>query len=225
MSIRVLLVDDHPAFLLGLSACLQLEDGIEIVGQAGTVREALDTLTSDPHVEVLLTDLFLPDGDGIELIRSAAAARPRIRSIVLSAYRSDELVASATAAGARGFITKECTLPDIADAIRCVAIGQTRLGAVGLGKDGKPDCPGELEGLTPREREALELVVRGLSTQEMAKEMHIKKRTADKHRQSMMGKLRAYNRLELTGFALRNGVVFLSDVLARRAGRQIDDDG
>lgn len=201
--IRVLLVDDHPIVREGLETVLE-DRGLEVVGSCGSVREALEA-AAQTRPEVVLVDLELPDGDGVELIGRLSEALADTCFVVLTAYRRDEQIFGALKAGATGFLLKGTPSSDIVRAIEVVLDGGSYLdpsvaARVAAGLRGSTR-------LSPRETEVLELVSRGLSTRDMAERMHVTERTVKFHVTSILNKLGASNRAEAVALAVRRGLL------------------
>ena len=168
--IRVLLVDDHPLFLEGVRAVLGSDPSIEIVGEAADVARAIEAAaTTEP--DLVLMDLGLPDGSGIDATRSVLAVSPETRVLVMTMSTDDDAVVAAMRAGARGYVVKGAGRGDLLDAVRTVASGGAvfsptvadRLGSFFSGLAAQPGR--ELfPQLSEREREVLELMARATTT-------------------------------------------------------------
>ena len=169
-SVRVLVADDHPIVRGGLIALLDTLDGVEVVGQAGTGREAVRAAV-EHRPDVVVMDLRMPDLDGVEATRLIRDRLPGVAVLVLTMFDEDVLVEGALAAGARGYLLKGAAGAEIERAIRTVAAGDTVLSrSVAervLGRVGAAPAVHTL-GLTPREREVLDLIARGLGNATIA---------------------------------------------------------
>ncbi|MFI7611567.1 response regulator [Nonomuraea terrae] len=212
--IRVLLVDDQPLLRSGFRALLDLEDDIEVVAEAGDGLEGL-TLVRKHLPDVALLDIQMPVVDGIEATRRIAAdpALAGVHVVILTNYGFDEYVFDALRAGAAGFLVKDIVPEDFLHAVRVAARGDALLAPsitrklidryvtqpVGTGAG--------LEELTNREREAVALVARGLSNDQIADHMVISPLTAKTHINRAMGKLGARDRAQLVVFAYESGLV------------------
>ena len=198
-TIRILLVDDHPMVREGLVARLQVVPRFEIVGEAGGRSEALDLLASTAP-DVVLMDVGLKDGNGIELGAQMLAARPGIRLLMFSMYDNPEYVQRALTAGARGYVLKDAPAQEIVSAIDAVAAGGTYLSAAVSGRLFRGHAPKPV--LTPRESEILGLLGRGASSKQIARELDLSVRTVEAHRQSIKRKLELDGQAELIRYAV-----------------------
>jgi DNA-binding NarL/FixJ family response regulator len=210
--IRVLLVDDHPLFLDGVRAALGSEPSIEIVGEAPDVARALELATTTTP-DVVLMDLGLPDGSGIDATRDVVAAVPGARVLVMTMSTDDDAVVAAMRAGARGYVVKGAGRADLIDAVRTVAGGGAvfsptvadRLGSFFSGLAAQPGR--ELfPQLSEREREVLELMARGYDNRRIARELFLSDKTVRNHVSSLLGKLEASDRADAILRARRAGM-------------------
>ncbi|MZE78026.1 response regulator [Streptomyces xinghaiensis] len=214
--IRVLLVDDQPLVRSGFRALLDLEDDIEAVAEAGDGAEGL-ALAREHLPDVVLLDIRMPVMDGIEATRRIAAdpALSRVHVVVLTNYGMDEYVFHALRAGAAGFLVKDIVPDDFLHAVRVAARGDALLAPSITRKlidryvtQPLPGDPGTgLEELTNREREAVALVARGLSNDQIAARMVISSLTAKTHVNRAMTKLHARDRAQLVVLAYESGLV------------------
>ena len=203
--IRVVLVDDHELFRAGVRG--ELGDAVDIVGEAGSVEEAAPLIRElDP--DVVLLDVHLPDGGGEGVIAAVAPERPAVKFLALSVSDAAEDVIGVIRAGARGYVTKTISSTELADAIRRVAEGDAvfspRLAGFVLDafREGEPvGADPELETLTPREREVLQLIARGYRYKEIAARLHLSVKTIEAHVSSVLRKLQLSSRHELTRWA------------------------
>ncbi len=212
---RVVLVDDHGLFRAGVRA--ELEGRVEVVAEAGTVEEAVAAIVEhDP--DVVLLDVHMPGGGGVEVLRQAAQARPTVRALALSVSDAPEDVIAVIRAGARGYVTKSISAGDLADAVARVADGDAvfspRLagfvldafagGAPGVAPE---SVDPELEQLTAREREVLRHIARGYMYKEIAARLHISTKTVEAHVSAVLRKLQLSNRHELSRWAVQRRLV------------------
>ncbi|MGW2161279.1 response regulator [Nonomuraea sp. NPDC001699] len=215
--IRVLLVDDQPLLRGGFRALLDLEDDIEVVAEAADGAEGL-TLARQHLPDVALVDIQMPVVDGIETTRRIAAdpALAGVRVVILTNYGLDEYVFNALRAGAAGFLVKDVVPEDFLHAVRVAARGDALLAPSITRKlidryVTRPPAAAttgeELRELTNREREAVALVARGLSNDEIAARMAISSMTAKTHVNRAMGKLRVRDRAQLVVLAYESGLV------------------
>ena len=205
--IRVLIVDDHPVVREGLVASFEDDAEIEVTGTAGSASEAI-AAAGRVRPDVVLLDLELPDMNGVEAISRIAAAAPKTRVIVLTAYDTDERVLGAIRAGARGYLLKGVTGDEIARAIRAVRAGGShltpRIAEKVLTQVRSPR--GGAGAITPRQREVLRLVADGLSSKQIATRLTITERTVKFHVASILNKLGADTRAQAVAEAARRGL-------------------
>jgi DNA-binding NarL/FixJ family response regulator len=203
---RVVLVDDHRMFRTGVRA--ELGDSVDVVGEAADVDSAVAVIAATLP-EVVLLDVHLPGGNGQEVVRRCAAAGIETKFLALSVSDAAEDVIAVIRAGARGYVTKSITGPELADAVRRVAGGDAvfspRLAGFVLDAfAGSPDVPvvdEELDRLSQREREVLRLIARGYAYKEVARELFISVKTVETHVSAVLRKLQLSNRHELTVWA------------------------
>jgi DNA-binding NarL/FixJ family response regulator len=204
---RVCIVDDHGLFRSGVRA--ELGDQVDVVGEADDVTPAIE-LIGDRLPDVVLLDVHLPGGGGQLVVSAVRAAHPEVRFLALSASDAPEDVIAVIRAGARGYVTKTISGPDLVDAIRRVAAGDTVfsprlagfvLDAFASGGAGQPPLDPELDQLTPREREVLRLIARGYTYKEIARELYISAKTVESHVSSVLRKLQLSTRHQLTRWA------------------------
>lgn len=214
--IRVLLVDDQPLMRGGFRALLELEDDIEVVAEAGDGRQAL-ALAREHLPDIALVDVQMPVLDGIETTRRIAAdpALGGVRVVILTNYGLDEHVFEALRAGAAGFLVKDIEPEDFLHAVRVAARGDAllapsitrRLIARYVTRPIGTVTGTALKELTAREREAVALVARGLSTEEIAAHMVISPHTAKTHVNRAMAKAGVRDRAQLVVLAYESGLV------------------
>ncbi|MET8998901.1 response regulator transcription factor [Amycolatopsis sp. NPDC004169] len=212
--IRVLLADDQPLIRSGFRALLDVEADIEVVAEAGDGGEAV-RLALEHRPDIALLDVQMPGVDGIEATRRIAAepALTAVHVVILTNYGFDEYVFEALRAGAAGFLVKDVQPEDFLHAVRVAARGDALLAPSITRKlidryVTQPLVPGAgLAELTNREREAVTLVARGLSNEEIAERMVISPLTAKTHVNRAMVKLRARDRAQLVVFAYESGLV------------------
>ena len=209
--IRVVLVDDHGLFRAGVRN--ELSGLVDVVGEAGSVAEAAP-LIRDLDPDVVLLDVHLPDGGGEAVIATVAPERPAVKFLALSVSDAAEDVIGVIRAGARGYVTKTISRDELADAIRRVADGDAvfspRLAGFVLDafRTGEPlGADAELETLTPREREVLQLIARGYLYKEIASRLHLSVKTVEAHVSSVLRKLQLSTRHELTRWAQERRLV------------------
>jgi DNA-binding NarL/FixJ family response regulator len=208
---RVVLVDDHGLFLAGVRA--ELGDAVEVVGEAGTVADAIPLIKElDP--DVVLLDVHLPDGNGAAIVNAVALDRPGVKFLALSVSDAAEDVIAVIRAGARGYVTKTIAGPELIAAVERVAEGDAVfsprlagfvLDAFRTGEE--PATRTEMDELTAREREVLQLIARGYLYKEIAARLHLSVKTVESHVSSVLRKLQLSNRHELTRWATQNRLV------------------
>jgi DNA-binding NarL/FixJ family response regulator len=209
--IRVVLVDDHELFRAGVRG--ELAGLVDIVGEAGSVAEAAPLIRElDP--DVVLLDVHLPDGGGEAVIAPVAPERPAVKFLALSVSDAAEDVIAVIRAGARGYVTKTISRDELFDAVRRVSDGDAvfspRLAGFVLDafRTGEPlGADEELETLTPREREVLQLIARGYLYKEIAARLHLSVKTGEAHVSSVLRKLQLSTRHELTRWAQERRLV------------------
>jgi DNA-binding NarL/FixJ family response regulator len=206
----VFLVDDHLLFRSGVRA--ELGDGVELVGEADEVPAAIE-LIGERLPDVVLLDVHLPDGGGRAVIDGVLGTHPEVRFLALSVSDAAEDVIGVIRAGARGYVTKTISGPELSDAIRRVAGGDAvfspRLAGFvldafasgSLSGDATPTFDPELDQLTPREREVLRLIARGYAYKEVAQRLTISTKTVETHVSAVLRKLQLSSRHQLTRWA------------------------
>jgi DNA-binding NarL/FixJ family response regulator len=209
---RVVIVDDHRLFRAGVRA--ELDGLVEVVGDAGTVDEAV-RLVRDARPDVVLLDVHMPDGGGVEVLRRVAAAGDPPRFLALSVSDAAEDVIAVVRAGARGYVTKSIAAEELADAIRRVqdgdAVFSPRLAGYVLDAfTGAPPAAAEdadVDVLTPREREVLRHIARGYMYKEIALRLGISAKTVEAHVSSVLRKLQLSSRHELSRWAAERKLI------------------
>ncbi len=211
--VRVVVVDDHHLFRAGVLA--ELGERLDVVGQAGGVAEAVATIGAS-RPDVVLLDVHMPDGGGVEVIRRVCGELPDVRFLALSVSDAAEDVIAVIRAGARGYVTKSISGAELADAVARVAEGDAvfspRLAGFVLDAfaGATPDADDrELEQLTPREREVLRHIARGYMYKEIAQRLDISVKTVEAHVGAVLRKLQLSSRHELSRWALQRRLVSL----------------
>jgi two-component system response regulator NreC len=214
MTIRLLLVDDHVVVRSGLRMLLDNEPDVEIVGEAGTAREALDSvLPLKP--DIVLMDIGLPDKSGIDAAREIKRLRPETGIVALTIHEDEEYFFKMLEAGASGYVPKRAAPEELLTAIRTAASGEVYLYpsmAKLLVKDylnhEQEEKTGRmLDGLTEREQEVLAHLADGASNEEIAETLNISPKTVARHRENIMRKLNLHSRSELVKYAIRKGII------------------
>ena len=207
---RVVLVDDHAMFRAGVRS--ELDRTVQIVGEAGSVADAVPVIRElDP--DVVLLDVHLPDGGGQAVIAQVAPERPGVKFLALSVSDAAEDVIGVIRAGARGYVTKTISGEELTEAIHRVADGDAvfspRLAGFVLDafKGGGLDADPELDLLTAREREVLQLIARGYRYKEIAARLHLSVKTIETHVSAVLRKLQLSSRHELTRWAAERRLI------------------
>jgi len=215
---KVLLVDDHTVVRQGLKALFADEPDVEIVGEAENGREAMQRIAK-LHPDVVLMDISMPGLNGIEATRQIQQNHPTVKVVVLSMHANEEYVFQVLQAGASGYVLKQSDSMEVLTAIRAALSGGSflsppisrtvinnyvrRAEARGRGKD--------LNVLTRREREVLQLLAEGLTNREVAEHLSISVKTVETHRSKIMNKLGLKSKTELVKYALRKGWASLEE--------------
>jgi len=208
---RVFLVDDHDLFRSGVRA--ELDESVEVVGEASEVEAAIE-LIGERVPEVVLVDVHMPLGGGERVIRTVLAEHPEVRFLALSVSDAPSDVIAVIRAGARGYVTKTISGPELTDAIHRIAAGDAVfspqlagfvLDAFAVSSAAVADP--ELDQLTLREREVLRHIARGYTYKEIARELAISVKTVETHVSSVLRKLQLSNRHELTRWAAARRIV------------------
>jgi NarL family two-component system response regulator LiaR len=209
--IRVLIADDHAVVRRGLRTFLELQEEIEVVGEAEDGEEAIAAV-EELAPDVVLMDLVMPRVDGIEAIRQIRERRPATRVIALTSFLDDDKLFPAVRAGAAGYLLKDVQPQELVSAIRTVHGGESLLHPAAASRlmaqvasDGTPADPASL--LTPREREVLVLLARGQPNKVIARELGVSEKTVKTHVSNLLGKLGVTDRTQAALFAVREGLV------------------
>lgn len=212
-SVRVVVVDDHGLFRAGVRA--ELCDRLQVVADAGTVHEAVEAIQRTKP-DVVLLDVHMPDGGGVEVIRKVAPLLPQVRFLALSVSDAATDVIAVIRAGARGYVTKTISGKDLAEAVGRVAEGDAvfspRLAGFVLDAfAGGPSLgdQAELDQLTAREREVLRHIARGYMYKEIAQRLDISIKTVEAHVSAVLRKLQLSSRHELSRWAMQRRLVSL----------------
>ncbi|MFF4397171.1 response regulator [Streptomyces sp. NPDC001480] len=200
---RVFLLDDHEVVRRGVHDLLNDEADITVVGEAGTVEQALARVPAlRPDVAVL--DVRLPDGDGVTVCRELRSRLPELACLMLTSFDDEEALLDSVMAGASGYVLKQIQGSDLVSAVRTVAAGQslldpsatTRLMARLRGGQQKEEEPDELQGLTAREREILALIGEGLTNRQIGQRLYLAEKTVKNHISRLLAKLGVERRVQ-----------------------------
>ncbi len=213
----ILIADDHPIFLKGLSLMLNEVSEFKVIGEVSNGNEMLDMLEmySDSLPDVVITDIKMPGLDGIEATRRAIERFPELNIIALTMFGEHKYLKMMAEVGAKGFLQKSVTRDELENAIKSVCNGNayfsneimSDLASVIPRKEQAIFIEDLNEHFTPRELKVLKLIVKGLSSQEIADEMFISPRTVEGHRANLIGKTGTKNMVDLAIYAIRNYLV------------------
>jgi len=208
--IRVLVADDHPMLREGLVAVLGTQPDFEVVGEAADGAEVV-RLAERLGPDVILLDLEMPNVDGVAALERLKESGAEARTVVFTAYDTDERILGALRAGARGYLLKGASRQEIFEAIRVAHSGGSLLGPAATARLLRHVQRDEKDSnaLTPRELEVLRLVAEGLSNREMATRLFVTERTIKFHVSSLLNKLDAENRTDAVRIAVRRGLIQL----------------
>ena len=208
--IRVLIVDDHEMVREGLSLLLEEAEELEIVGQAGSVAQAVRQAEA-LQPDVILLDMMLPDGDGVSVIQQLKAKNNPARIVVLTSFAEDEKIRGALQAGATGYLLKDVLRHDLLAAIRAAAEGKSTLHPVVqnhlMQQLARKSQPSPLDSLTERERDILKALAEGRSNKEIAVVLGLTLGTVKGYVSTVFSKLDVASRTEATLLAIRQGLV------------------
>ncbi len=203
--VRVFIVDDHPFMRIGIAAIVQTQEDLTVCGQAGSLQEALE-LFEQSAPDIVLMDLRLPDGNGVQAIKHMRGKQPSLKILVLTTYEGDEDIFQALQAGAMGYLIKGMPHDSLLDAIRTVIRGNHFL---------PPPVKRTLSMRSPdsdlssREREVLRLMVAGRSNREIGEELNIKESTVKSHVSVILMRLQVNDRTQAVVEALKRGLEHL----------------
>jgi DNA-binding NarL/FixJ family response regulator len=210
---KVLLADDHPIILHGLRDLLNDEADFRVVAEAPDGAEAVRLALAE-EVDLAILDVSMPRMTGLQAAQQLKARRPEIRVLMLSMHDNEQILFEALRAGASGFVLKTAADRDLVNACRATMRGETFLyaGAVSalvrdhLDRARRGDA-GALDPLTPRELEVVKLVAEGHTSDEIAEMLVISRKTVDRHRANILEKLDMRDRVDLTRYAIRRGLI------------------
>ena len=209
MAIRVFLLDDHEVVRAGVRGLIELEDDMEVVGEASTAAEALARIPSTrPDVAVL--DVRLPDGDGISVCRDIRSRMPQLACLILTSFADDEALLAAIMAGAAGYVLKQIRGNDLVGAIRRVAGGASLLDPASTARllerlRAGPQQDERMSRLTTQERRVLELVAEGRTNRQIGETLFLAEKTVKNYVSNVLAKLGMHTRTEAAVFATRLG--------------------
>jgi len=211
--IRILLVDDHTILRDGLRSLLESESDLKVIGEAEDGRQAV-TLACQQEPDVVLMDIAMPLLNGLEATRQIKRQCPKVKVLILSMYDNEEYIRQALEAGAMGYILKDAAARELISAIRDVHRGEavlspavTRLVIEDYLRWGGIRPVEDAEGLSPREREVLQLIAEGHTNKQIAEILNISIKTVQAHRTSLMQKLDLHDRGELIKYAIQKKII------------------
>ncbi len=214
MTVTILLADDHHVVRQGLRSLLELEAGFKVIGEASSGVEAIQ-MVEQYHPQVLVLDLMMPALNGLEVTRQV---KDQTKILILSMHADESYVLEALNNGAYGYLLKDSTGTELVQAVRAVSEGRRYLGrpfseqAISTYAQRSSSIPEDpFETLTSREREVLQLVVEGFSTNDISSLLSISSRTVETHRANLMRKLKLNSQIELVRFAIKRGLLPLED--------------
>ena len=216
MPVRILIADDHEVARRGIRALLESHPGWEVCAEAADGREAVNA-ASRLKPDLVLLDIGMPSLNGLDATRQILAAEPDTRVLILTMHDSEQVVREVLAAGARGFLLKSDAGRDLVAAVEALQHNRTffttKVAQLVLEGYLRPDPNSERSlrsVLTPREREVIQLPAEGKTTKEVATTLNLSVKTAETHRTNLMRKLDLHSVVDLTLYAVRNGIVHVS---------------
>jgi DNA-binding NarL/FixJ family response regulator len=203
----VFLLDDHEVVRRGLREMVDAEADLEVVGEASTAEEALARIPPT-HPDVAVLDVRLPDGNGVEVCREVRSRHSEIQCLILTSFADDEALFQAIMAGASGYLLKQIRGPDIVDAIRKVALGQSLLDPSVTSRvlerlRSGPEEDERLGTLTEQERRILDLIAQGLTNRQIAQTVHLAEKTVKNYVSNLLAKLGMERRTQAAVYATR----------------------
>lgn len=211
-ALRILIADDHEVARRGIRSILEGRAGWEVCGEAADGREAVNAATK-LRPDLVLLDIGMPSLNGLDATRQILAAMPEIRVLILTMHDSEQVVREVLAAGARGFLLKSDAGRDLVAAVEALqhhrTFFTTKVAQLVLDGYLRPSSEGDQSRsvLTPREREVIQLLAEGKTTKEVATTLNLSVKTAETHRTNLMRKLDLHSVVDLTLYAVRNGIV------------------
>ncbi len=210
--IRVILADDHSLVRAGFRALLDNLEGVEVVAEAGDGRQALRLVEAN-RPDLVIMDISMPELNGLDAVIQMTRDFPHVRVIILSMHANEEYVLQALRAGAAGYLLKDSVVSELELAVRAVGRGEIYLSPA-VSPKGIADYlrrlgmgPPEEEKLTPRQREVLQLIAEGRTTQEIAERLHVGVKTVETHRAQLMDRLGIHDVAGLVRYAIRTGLI------------------
>ena len=203
---RILLADDHTVVRTGLRMVLDAAPDLEVVAEASDGIEAVERALRE-DVDLAILDVAMPRRTGLQAARELARRRPDMRVLMLSMHDLEEYCFQALKAGASGYVLKTVADKELVDACRAAMRGEPFLSPPTIRTLMRAHLDDVESPLTPREREVVKLIAEGLTSEEIGEQLFISKKTVDRHRENVLEKLGMRNRVELTRYAIRRGLV------------------
>lgn len=214
---RIVLVDDHAIFCDALTTVLSLEPDLRVVGRAGTVREGLEQARRH-QPDVLLLDVHLPDGSGIEAVQAIKRDCPKTQIVMLTSDEEESVLRDAIASGVTGYLSKHEATPQVLQAVRGAARGEALIAPYMLNRllagMARPAAPVVTTPLTPRELGVLNELALGHDNLKVAERLGMSPNTVRTHVQNILGKLKVHSKLEAVTRAIREGWITLPELPA-----------
>jgi two-component system, NarL family, invasion response regulator UvrY len=208
-ALRVFVADDHALFREGVKALLAEESDLAVAGEAGTAKETLQRIRAEPW-DILLLDISLPDGSGIDLLRQIRPHKPDLPILILSMHPEEQYAVNLLRAGANGYITKDAVPQQVVQAIRTLLQGRKYISptvanilAEEIGGDNRPPH----EQLSEREFQVFCKLAAGRSVGDIAEELFLSNKTVSTYRARIMDKMTAKSNADLTYYAIKNGLI------------------
>ncbi len=214
-AMKVLLVDDHTLFRSGIASLLSQQDDFEVVGEAANGFEAVE-LSRQLMPDIILMDINMPECDGLEATRLIKQELPYAKIVILTVSEEDQTLFEAIKAGAQGYLLKKIEVEELLELLRGVSRGEAPiskatatkiLGEFARDREQPAPIKNLGETLTPREKEVLEHLTRGLTNKELANALYISENTVKNHLRNILEKLHLSNRVQAVAYALREGLV------------------
>jgi two-component system NarL family response regulator len=211
---RIMIVDDHILFREGLAGLLRSQPDMEVVGECGSVAEALTTAQA-LRPQVILMDFSLPDGTGLDATRAILAEQPEVQVIFLTVHDNDERLLAAMRAGAKGYLLKNLSVTKLLASLRALERGEAAISRTMMARiiqefshnaATQGPSPSPLVGLTSREIEVLSELASGITNQEIATRLYISENTVKNHIHNILEKMKLSNRREAIEYARKNGL-------------------
>ena len=215
-TLRILIADDHEVARKGIRALIESHPGWEVCGEAADGREAVK-IAARLKPDLVLLDIGMPSLNGLDATRQILSESPDTRVLILTMHDSEQVVREVLAAGARGFLLKSDAGRDLVSAVEALQARRTffttkvaQLVLEGYLHPGPESEPPHQSVLTPREREVIQLLAEGKTTKEVATTLNLSVKTAETHRTNLMRKLDLHSVVDLTLYAVRNGIVHVA---------------